>query len=57
LGGILNSANAETESSWSSFRVAIFQMLLGQILLAALVFSPLKISSVPAFLKDWIMPT
>ena len=43
------------ESSWSSFRVAIFHTFLRQALIAALVAFPLKISSVALFLKVLII--
>ena len=54
-GGTFSSSSTLTESSWSSFRVAVFQTPLGQALMAALVDLPLKTSSVALFLKDRIM--
>lgn len=53
-GGTFNSSSVETESSWSSFRVAIFQSRLGQTFMATLVDLPLKTSSVALFLNERI---
>ena len=40
-GGTRSSPRDNTESSWSSFRMAIFQTFLGQARIAALVALPL----------------
>lgn len=50
-GGTRSSSIVKTESSWSSFLNAIFQMFFGQIFLAAHVDFSLKISFV-ALRKD-----
>ena len=54
-GGEAKSSRRAAKLRWASFRLATRQWVIGQHLLAALVFSPLKRSSVPLFLKDWII--
>ena len=53
-GGTRNSESNTTESNWSSFLRAILHNCIGQARLAALVFRPLKRSSVALSANDRI---